>query len=325
MEADIELLKKITFGAVSITPESCGFIFNRYTPYQTELYDRNADNHTCRHKATSGIRFEFVCDADSLTVEGNFSVGSSRNFAYLDVMLNGALIKHEGTENIRDNPDFSMTVELDGKMNRIAIYLPNLACFKLESMLFENASVIEPVTKKNTIVCWGDSITQGYDARYSSLSYTNILADAMDAELFNKGFGGEVFNPELLAEPDHAEPDIITIAYGTNDWFRLDAPTVAVNAEKFFSKICSYYPETPVYVILPLWRKDSDKETPFGNFDNIHKLIRDACKGKSNIHLIDGFSIIPHLESFFEDKRLHPNDLGFCCMAGKLLEQIKLP
>ena len=50
------------------------------------------------------------------------------------------------------------------------------------------------------MLCYGDSISQGYDAVFPSLSYTNQLARHFDAYSVNQCIGGERFVPELLAK-----------------------------------------------------------------------------------------------------------------------------
>ena len=71
---------------------------------------------------------------------------------------------------------------------------------------------------KKRILCFGDSISQGYDALYPSNQYTPQLAKLLDAEEYNKAIGGEIFRPELALARDDFEPEYITVAYGTNDW-----------------------------------------------------------------------------------------------------------
>jgi hypothetical protein len=38
---------------------------------------------------------------------------------------------------------------------------------------------------------------------------------------------------------------------------------------------------------------------------------------------VDGFTLTPHIEDFFADKDLHPNDLGFAFYAENLLSALK--
>ncbi len=325
MNIDIELLQKITLGAVKITENTDGYYFYRLTECQLKACQETARNYNFRALSAAGIRFEFVTDAASFNIKGVFRRGANRNYAYLDVKVNGIIVQHEGTDDYTANPDFEMTVNLDGKKNHVAVYLPNLAQFILRDFNFCNASFIEPVKKDFTMVCWGDSITQGYDAVYPSLSYANSLSDKLNAVMYNKAVGGEVFNPAYFDEFEPLKPDMITIAYGTNDWNKCSEADLKTNAPAFLEKITSFYPNAVFYLIVPIWRADTDRITDAGTFDNARNIIFDICRNFSNINVIDGMKLVPHETGFFKDQHLHPNDLGFMCMTNKLLEYIKHP
>ena len=156
------------------------------------------------------------------------------------------------------------------------------------------------------------------------MAYTNQLSDALDAEVFNKAIGAEYFNPAYFAEPDPVKPDLMTIAYGTNDWNRTSVDQLQKNSYVFFENMNKFYSDVPVYVFLPLWRKDFDRITEAGTFAEARDIIFENCRKFSNITAIDTFGFIPHIETFFEDRYLHPNDLGFMCMVSNLLKYIKM-
>ena len=48
------------------------------------------------------------------------------------------------------------------------------------------------------MICFGDSITQGYTSKFSSLSYVNQVARALNAEVVNQGIGGYYFNEATI-------------------------------------------------------------------------------------------------------------------------------
>lgn len=324
MITDIEFLKKITHGAVKIVQNDEGYNFYRMTEAQMHACTLTEPEFIEKAAATSGVRFEFITDAESFSLKGILHKSTTRFFAYIDVAVNGVLVQHEGTEDFRISPVIDMTVKLDGKKNKVTVYLPCLARFVLREINFKNSSVIEPVEKKFKMLCWGDSITQGYDAHYSALTYTNQLSDALDAEVYNKAIGAEYFNPAYFTEPDPVKPDLMTVAYGTNDWNRTSIKRLHESSYGFFENMNKFYPDVPVYVFLPLWRKDFDRVAEAGTFAEARDVIIENCRKFSNITMIDTFGFIPHIETFFEDKYLHPNDLGFMCMVRNLLKYIKV-
>jgi len=176
----------------------------------------------------------------------------------------------------------------------------------------DNGAYIEPVKPGKKLLCYGDSITQGYDALYPSNKYISKLADFLDAEENNKAVAGDIFFPDLLSEKENLDPDYITVAYGTNDWSKISREEFGEKCTGFFSGLCKNYPDVPVFAISPLWRKDiNDPPRKFGEFCEVERALRQCTKAYENVTVISGIDLIPHSEHNFGDLRLHPNDGGF--------------
>lgn len=324
MKADIDLVKKLTSGAFSVTEADGFFEFNRMTPEQISILVGNQD-FAVKATASSGIRLEFVTDAEAIRLDGVFSAASSRKFAFFDIMINDVMLHHEGSDNYPEHPEFDFTIPLSGKMEKVCIHFPCLARTSLNSLEFINASTIEPVKKSKKMLCYGDSITQGYDAVYPSFAYANMLATALDAEMFNKAIGGEIFNPPFADAPDPIRPDVITIAYGTNDWRKgVTAELLAKNAADFINNLNKHYPGTPIIAILPIWRKDMADIHPAGDLENAIAILRKVYAAFDNVTVIDGMPLVPHLPEFYADRYLHPNDTGFLLYGNNLIKAVTL-
>ena len=188
---------------------------------------------------------------------------------------------------------------------------------------FFGESVVEPVVKQRLLLCYGDSITQGYDARYPSLSYPNQLADVLHAEMFNKAIGGDRFNPPLAAAAERIRPDLITVAYGTNDWSHDPREQFMTNGSAFFRNLTAAYPGVPIVVVQPIWRTQCETRlTGVGSFSEMHDMIRTMTSEYPQIKLVNGLELVPHLESCFSPDVLHPNDFGFQFYGRNLLRQL---
>ena len=317
---DIELVREITRGALLVAEENGAAVFHRFTEAQRKVYESN-HGFWLKTFADSGIRLEFTTDAAKFSMRGTMEAASSRTFCFFDVCVNGVLVKHVGTHSITDEPEFDFEVELPRGTNRVVVYLPGLSKAMLKSLEFTGATEIAPIAKKRRIICYGDSITQGYDARYPSLAYTNIVADVLDAEVINKAIGGDRFNPELAALPDAGRFDLVTVGYGTNDWSHELREVLEDKSERFFDALEKNYPGVPVCAILPLWRHDWMRVTDVGTFEEGYAIIRAAAGKHPNVKVVNGWDLLPHLESCVSDG-LHPNDFGFQFMARNLLKQL---
>ena len=161
------------------------------------------------------------------------------------------------------------------------------------------------------MLVYGDSITHGYDALRPSNRYASKIADVLGAEEINKAVGGEQFFPELAEQKDELNPDYIMVAYGTNDWDSTTEEIVREHCEGFYSALCKNYPNTPIFALTPVWRKNYSDYRVFGEFNKVEKLMSESLKRFKNITVISGYDLIPKDISYFADRIVHPNDKGF--------------
>jgi len=79
----------------------------------------------------------------------------------------------------------------------------------------------------------------------------------------------------------------------------------------FFVALSKNYPETKIYAITPIWRKDCMETRAFGEFSRVAQDIEKIVKPLKNITCIHGYDFVPKDESYFADLLIHPNDSGF--------------
>jgi lysophospholipase L1-like esterase len=173
------------------------------------------------------------------------------------------------------------------------------------------------------MINFGDSITQGYDASRPENLYASQLAAALNAEARNKGIGGEKFFADLGKTKEDFEPDLITVAYGTNDWGIYKKDDYLRHCRGFIENLSKNYPEAKIFVITPIWRKDLDELRSAGRFYDLHGYIEACAEGLANVTVISGFDFVQKDASMFSDKRLHPNDKGFEQYYHGLLKELK--
>ena len=168
----------------------------------------------------------------------------------------------------------------------------------------------------------GDSITQGYDAAHPNQTYVNLLADAWDASVLNQAIGGDVFCPENLDPALDFAPDIITVAYGTNDWTLQVLQSGA--AGEYLDKLTMLYPGVPVFVLLPLWREVENELRGGITLQQGRELLASWAENRENVFVIDCHHFVPFLPEYFYDGVLHPNDMGYLYYARALEKAVPL-
>ncbi len=312
----LEQLREIAHGALRVYEENGEIVFGRFTEEAQHYYEGVREDFHRKSFATSGVRLEFMTDSSTLSFAYHTQRASSRRFYYFDVMVDGVLVDHFGHDNILEaRSEYSLT--LDEGTHTVCLYFPNLADARIKDFALDDGAMVAPVTRPVKLLCYGDSITQGYDATYASQSYANILADKLHADMVDQGIGGEHFCPDLLDCKIPFTPDVITVAYGTNDWSSEPRDLTIEKANTFYAKLRELYPNAKIFAITPIWRADHERVTKVGLFESIRQIVKDAAE-KNGAVVIDGDYMVPHLRDIFSDNYLHPNDMGFKFYANAL-------
>ena len=318
----------LTFQQInSITQGACwldntdGLVgFHRFSREEEEMYAPT--QFRGRSLSTSGIQLIFNTDGDGLEIAFETARATSRTYFSVDIFVNDQLCKRIQNFDETTLPEnytttifplgaFSEKADLGKGEKTVRIVLPWSVQLHLRTLVIENATYVTPAPKAKKIIMYGDSITHGYDTLYAADSYANRFAHALDAELYNKAIGGECFVPALSAIGNDFTPDYITVAYGTNDWSCREQDRFRQCCGEFFENLVKHYPTTPIFAITPIWRKDHEKQTPFGDFARVEEIIREVCKQYTNITVLRGFAFVPQDSAYFADLRLHPNYKGF--------------
>ena len=297
----------------------------RFTEAQIEAYREYSEDFYKKTTCTAGVRLEFITNSENLTLTGEVISRSSRRYFGFDVYSNGSLVSHLFDKAEDSFEPYTITAKLGaGAQKRVTVYFPFSAQANITSLELDDEASFEVYEKPYKMICFGDSITHGYDALNPSFSYANRLADLLHADMVNKGIGGERFFPTLAQLKDDIEPDYITVAYGTNDWAHSPKEVFDKNSELFYKAISENYPNAKIFALAPVWRKSCVVKTkPMGEFSNVAKRISEIANALPNVTFVDCFDFIPHEEKYYSPDVLHPNDAGFFCYAAELYRAIK--
>lgn len=335
MKLTLEQIKTITTGAVRFSEGEDGIRFYRFTQEQEDQYKQYRPGLWEKGLAPSGVKLCFRTDSTTLRLSGTVRKATARMYYAIDIYKNGEKlgdIKNFDPAGLQGlyttsqwaHDPFDETFELGEGEKELCIYLPWSLAMALSAMCLDDGASIIPVKRPKTLLCYGDSITHGYDARYPANKYATRLAAYLNADEYNKAIGGEIFQPWLAALKDDLNPDYITVAYGTNDWSACQPDLIVRNCTGFFENLANNYPNTPIFAITPVWRKDETMEKPSGSLHFIEETIREATKDLKNVTVIRGYELIPQEENLYGDLRLHPNDEGFEFYAENLIKSLNI-
>ena len=320
-----EQIEKLAHGVARVEEGDGKISFFRFTKEQQELYKNVCTDFFMKSFSTSGISLEFDTDSENLSLSVLVDKGSSRLFFTHSIFVNGNRMG-ELSGDIGDNQNvpFDGNFQLGDGMKRVKILFPWSVASSVQSLeLDDNAKVI-PVEKKCNLLMLGDSITQGYDAMMPENAYAIKIAELFDAEARNKGIAGEQFFAELTLEKEDFKPDIITVAYGTNDWRHGTKTRFERECKGFFHNLRNSYPDTKIYAITPLWRADIDNEQQIGEpLSYIADFIKQVATEISDMVVIDGIDLIPHDSKYYQTDGVHPIDSGFEHYVNNLWKKLQ--
>ena len=323
MKLQFNQIAPITRGAAWIEEDTDGIHFHRFTREQEALYRQVSADYSKKTLATAGVRLVFRTDSRRITLAVKNTPGSSRNFAFVDVSANGETLAHIGS---RENGIgiFGGEYRLEEGMKTVTVTFPWSVASVLQNLELDDGSSILPVPARRRMLIFGDSITQGYDAVYPTGSYAARLAEWLDADARNKGIAAEFFRPALAAirDPDF-EPELITVAYGGNDWWGHSKEQLESDLTGFYRTLSATYPDAKIFAVSPVWRRDwRDPNRKAGPFTDVAARIERTAAELPNVTHIPGFPLIPHDDALYSPDGLHPTDVGFAYDAERLCRQL---
>lgn len=332
MVLTLEQLRAAAWGAVYLTQEDGTVCFHRFSAEQEEQYRLYSEEFWKKTFATAGVRLCFRTDSPWMDLEIQALQTMPRTYYALDVAVNdtriGSIDNVSGLELPEDYTtitcelgSFAKRFSLGEGVKTVTISFPWTADLRVKALKLAEGAAFSPVHRPKKLLAFGDSITQGYDALHPDRRYAALLADALDAEEINKAIGGEVFYPPLAETAEEMDPDYIIVAYGTNDWSKLERPELLRHTHMFLETLRQKYPDAKLFVLLPIWRKDRDEYRKYGSFDLMRADLAQVA-GELGLPVIDCYDFVPKDPSYFADLRLHPNDRGFEAYAAQLANAI---
>jgi lysophospholipase L1-like esterase len=313
-----EQLFEISYGALRLVEQDGYWFFRRFTKEQEDLMVRRLDMR--RFDSASCIRLEFITRGGEISFDYSAVQATGRNFCSFDIAVDGVLTYHFEEKNHTKKDRLSYVVPQADAPVRVTVYF---SCYS--SMGLKNVCLPEdyqPTARKMKLLVLGDSITHGSDASYPSLSYANQLTDHFDAWTLNQGIGGDYFLDENLDPQLPFAPDLITVAYGTNDWSRGSLLDNTM-ARDYLDKLTNIYPGTPVFMLLPIYRMDETEPKHGIYLQEVRDRLAKLGEEYPNVHVVDCKKFVPWLPVFFHDGYLHPNELGYLHYGKHLIRVIE--
>ncbi len=311
MRLKFETIKSLTVGAVRIWEEKDGVHFAEMTEKQIEGFYSVSQTLGQRAETTTGIRLDFETNSSFVSfvplTDGKY-----------EVKVDGLLTRDVAKKGEKQTVNLSK----DGKEHRVTLHLPSHAIGGLESVEIEDGAIVKRHVFDMKILFIGDSITQGWNSVYDTMSYAYQTSEKLNADSIIQGTGGAMYNVKTFDKVEGFTPDIVIVAYGTNDSNHIDTlEELGNNSRDYLVEVKKAYPYSKIFVITPIYRITNDEIKPYGDVKLAGKQIQSVAESL-DLEVIDGQKMIPHFETFMADN-VHPNALGFSVYANNLVDVIK--
>ena len=315
MNVSIEQIKRITVGAVEIWEGTDGLHFSKCTKTQLLAWKETDSGLFNNAIPATGVRLDFYTDSDFVKI----SLGSVGKY---EVKIDGVFKEQFLLTDEVKTQELLLDLGRKGMEKHVVFSLPSHRNAGIISNVeIADGAYVKPHVFDRKILFVGDSITQGYNSIYDTSSYAYQVSDYLNADSVIQGIGGSFFAPKTVL-PTGYTPDIVFIAYGTNDFTRLKTlDELEQNARAYIKNLQKLYTQAKFFVISPIWRMDENQPREMGTFKACCECVKRVAKDLGT-ELIDGDLLIPHFPAFMADT-VHPNDLGFSVYALNLLKQLQ--
>ena len=316
MKLSFDTVRSITFGAVSSYEDASGMHFAKCTDKQVNAFASFWEGLGANSRATTGIRLDFHTNSK------RFAFGATAGGRF-ELYVNGTF-REVFKPSDETAAEFSYDISEASEDNRITLFFPSHGLPGVLSYVeLDDGASVKAHEFDTKIFFIGDSITQGWDSTYDSLSYANRVSDFFNADSVIQGVGGAFFHPSIFDPDIEYDPDIVIFAFGTNDWCHASShEELRTNTAEFIKALKARFVGKKIFGISPIWRGNSGELKPAGYFVDVCKTVKEEIVAQG-VTLIDGETLTPHMTDFFSDLYLHPNGLGFGIYAENLCKVLK--
>jgi len=311
-----EKIKECVIGTQYIEKTTDTLAFHRMPNAILPFYD--SEPAMIRVQCTAGVRIRFLSDTTSIELRVKY--GKSARSIFQGSLIVDSDIYPWGPE-MPESYWHGKIFQCEEKRERLFdLWLPHLCKTELVSIsIDEQADFTPPPPLKYRWLALGDSITQGMTATLPTRTHYGIISLSINAECYNFGVGGAVFDKRIAPYLPDANLNFVVISYGTNDFAHSVPLNLFVdNANILLSQTLEKY-HIPVYLITPItWVDHPEKNEAGISLHQYRDVLVETASSISGINIIDGTTMIPDDSIYFVDK-VHPNNRGFASYATNFL------
>lgn len=327
MLLDAKTQDSLVRGALRSLEDEDGYRFyNRFLEEQVLQMPTAENRRMFVGESSAGIRLELSGDFRSFSFAYRLRGFSRAVPGAFDVYENGALRLHQRLVRIPGVEDGVFTYR-PTEPGRVTVYFPNYGTMGIKDLEVEGS--LTPAEERPRLLALGDSISQGAFPPMPSQSYVNLMGRMLGADVLNQACSGFTYRMHPWADIDF-QPEVITVAYGSNDWTL--GEDIDRDSRAFFERLKARYPEVPTFVMTPVYR-ERVPVPPFAGWDNSrnargltleeHRRIMTENARAYGYTTVDGLTLMPQNKAYLQGDYLHPLAGGHEAMGRAMTAILK--
>lgn len=276
--------------------------------------------------AAPGARVSFVTDSDlvAFRVYWNALVTRLDTFnSTCSVLVDGVEVDTFACPFAADETGESYhRVTVAGGSKTVTLVWPMAAGMDLLSVGVRDNSTMAPATRPSGVIAVaGDSISQGFTAGRTVLSWPYLLAALQGRQLAN------IANGSAQAQASHGSAlaglgaDRVTYMIGFNNFVAGTAPaTFQTTVQSWITNARAALPAAKIYLISPLYSTKAAADYGHANELSAYRSAVQAAElaaGDANTFYVDGLSLMTNSSDRLADG-IHPNAAGSAEIATAL-------
>ena len=312
--------KQYSHGVACIETDNNGDFCLKRMSSELETFYSYSEQALARAKSMAGVRICFNSDAKQLKLKVKYGT-PVRDFFKLYCYIDGKL-QTAGPDEFQAKAEICFNAS-GNKAKQFELHLPHCCEVIITELELVDATTVNSApSQAKTWLLIGDSITQGMTATGAIHTFSTLTARQLDLNQHNIAVGGAVLAGKLGKLVKEIDCNLITIAFGTNDF------NSSRNLQEF--------QQATVELLAELTQKDNckialittipwpERSTP--NDLGLHiELYRDALRQATakfpSVTLIEGPELIQEDAAMFVDN-VHPNNQGMQIYATNLSKEL---
>lgn len=303
--------------------------FNPRPGADIATFTRPIADYWGREHVNPGARIGFVTDSRWVRLRLRYTAMMSRAKIYLGtgvVLVDGQVaiaFDHPSTDSGEEVVELAFA---SIQPRHVAVVLPINASVSFAGLELDALATLEPAPARarRRCVAIGDSNTQGYGPGRPDFNWPFLLAQSLDWDVRNAGYGGYVCYPFMAPTLADQDMDLAIYMIGINDYLRqVPLGEFRQKLQRWYALFRSVRPDTPLVLVSPT-HCSIPRDRHIEHYREVFRRLMDVIGSDSNLQLIEGTGLTGDAGSLIRGDGAHFTPEGSRRVAANLEARLRV-